>query len=223
MTSLDLPDLRAKSPTMANSIATGLRLGSIVLMHDNEEHARRKRKRRKKRQYESTNEIMNDQAEQAVAPDSYPGLFSTQDLLGEPGRSLEFRPDFPSSQWPSFEMLEPLSSAMELINSSPPILPNCNSDPPPWPDVQSVITIENTNVDPTQQAKDATGLSISILEHAQRWSLVFYPVEMLSDTFERFGGCVLILKYRLGCVDTLADPMIKSLESKHNDPVSHRL
>ena len=54
--------------------------------HDHEEHTRRKRKRRTKKRHGKTNEEENEEAKSPVAHDSYPGLSSTQDLLGEPGR-----------------------------------------------------------------------------------------------------------------------------------------
>jgi hypothetical protein len=63
--------------------------------HENEEPTRRKRKRKRKKTSNITNEavnkedvVMNEEEEPATAQDSYPGLSSTQDLLGEPGKML---------------------------------------------------------------------------------------------------------------------------------------
>jgi hypothetical protein len=68
---------------------------------------------------------------------------------------------------------------------------------------------------------EATELSISILEYAQKWNLTSYPVELLSDTFEPFGKFILNLKYRLDCVDAFANTMVEMLESKLNDQVRY--
>lgn len=197
--------------------------------HDHEEQKRRKRKRRTKKRHRIANGEENEEAKSPVAHDSYPGLSSTQDLLGEPGRMLSsscwlvsskpHSADFPSSQWPSFEMLEPTSSGVEPIHSSPPISSKREESPPPWPDAGAVIAISNTDADPTQQVTDATELSLSILEHAQKWNLTSYPVELLSDTFEAFGKCIFSLKYRLDCVDTIADSISKMSDSRQDDQV----
>lgn len=120
-------------------------------------------------------------------------------------------------------MLEPVSSGVEPIHSSPPISSKREESPPPWPDAGSVIAISNTDADPTQQVKDATELSLSILEHAQKWNLSSYPVELLSDTFEAFGRCIFSLKYRLDRVDTIADSIFKMSDSRQNDQVRYRL
>ena len=62
-------------------------------LHENEEPTRRKRKRKRKKTSNITNEAMNEEdvamneeEEPPAAEDSYPGLSSTQDLLGEPGK-----------------------------------------------------------------------------------------------------------------------------------------
>jgi hypothetical protein len=77
---------------MANKVAEIQTMDSRLVsertslgLQGSEEHSRRKRKRRTKKRYEIPSETVNDEAEQAIAIDSYPGLSSNQDLLGEPG------------------------------------------------------------------------------------------------------------------------------------------
>ena len=63
-------------------------------LHENEDHTRRKRKRKRKKSSNITKEAFNvainedEDDEPAAAQDSFPGLSSTQDLLGEPGKML---------------------------------------------------------------------------------------------------------------------------------------
>ena len=80
----------------------------------------------------------------------------------------------------------------------------------------------DTDADPTQQVKDATELSLSILEHAQKWDLGSYPVDLLSETFEAFGKCIFSLKHRLDCIDTIANSMSELLESSQSEQVRYR-
>ena len=119
-------------------------------------------------------------------------------------------------------MLEPIPSAIEPIQSSPPVRSERVASPPPWPKVESIIGSANVDADPTQQVKDATELSLSILEHAQKWNLGSYPVDLLSDTFEAFGKCIFSLKHRLDCINTIADSMNEVLESTQSEQVRCR-
>jgi hypothetical protein len=117
-------------------------------------------------------------------------------------------------------MLEPISTAaIDPIYSSPPVTSGRAASPPPWPKVESIIGIADTDDDPTQQVKDTTVLSLSILEHAQKWNLGSYPVDLLSETFEAFGKCIFSLKHRLDCIDTIVDSMSEVLESTQSAQV----
>jgi hypothetical protein len=121
-------------------------------------------------------------------------------------------------------MLEPVpSAAIDPIHSSPPVTSERTASPPPWPKVESIIGIAaDTDADPTQQVKGATELSLSILEHAQKWNLGSYPVDLLSETFEAFGKCIFSLKHRLDCIDTIANSMSELLESSQSEQVRYR-
>jgi hypothetical protein len=120
-------------------------------------------------------------------------------------------------------MVEPVSSAaIDPIHSSPPVTPGRAASPPPWPKVDSIIGMADTDADPTQQVKDATELSLSILEHAQKWNLGSYPVDLLSETFEAFGKCIFSLKHRLDCIDTIVDSMSEVLETTQSEQVRCR-
>ena len=105
-------------------------------LHTNEEHTRRKRKKRKKRKRKKasniTNEAMNEEdvamnedEEPSAAQDSYPGLSSTQDLLGEPGkmpRTLlqSHLVEAPSSRLPIFPMAVLRNARTSLKRSNRP-------------------------------------------------------------------------------------------------------
>ena len=102
-------------------------------LHKNEEHTRRKRKKRKRKKTSNiTNEAMNEEdvamneeEEPPAAQDSYPGLSSTQDLLGEPGkmpRTLlpSHLVEAPSDRLPIFPMAVLRNARTSLKRSNRP-------------------------------------------------------------------------------------------------------
>jgi hypothetical protein len=118
-------------------------------------------------------------------------------------------------------MLDPISSAMESMHSSPPTISKPDETPSPWPDPQPLLLTCNKDVNPTQQVEDAKELSLSILEHAEKWKLSSFPVELLSDTFEAFGSCILHLKRRLDEIDGVADSMTTLVKAQQDRQVRY--
>jgi hypothetical protein len=79
-------------------------------------------------------------------------------------------------------------------------------NPPPWPDVTILLNSGNKDADPAKQVIEASDLVASIVEHAEKWKPNAYSIELLSDTLEVFGGCIMSLKHRLDSIDGVANP-----------------
>ena len=68
--------------------------------------------------------------------------------------------------------------------------------------------------DPTKQVIAAQDLARSIIEHAEKWQADTIPIDLLSDTLEAFGSCIMSFKTRLDKIDNVANGMITMAKAR---------